>query len=312
MVIWFGSPHEPYVGLERDLALYDDLPARYADRSVTLTSLDTGRAAKRPLGDVLRERYAEITAMDRAIGNLRTFLEEAGLRRRTLLWYCGDNGIPASGGRLATPFRGQKGRVYEGGVRVPSVLEWPERIPTPRSTGVNTVTSDILPTLCELVGQPLPDRPLDGISLRALLDGKMKERPEPILFWSYNTGRESKNPAYLDPQLQQGTTPLVKQMGGRFTRNFVNFHHPTITEADFAGARAILGNRYKLVIHDRKGKEPLKELFDLREDQAEAKNLIAGRPETAAELERQLRAWQQSVLESLTGADYTPRPQDGK
>ena len=49
---------------------------------------------------------------------------------------------------------------------------------------VNAVTSDILPTVCELAGLSLPDRPLDGISLTSLLDGKMSERPRPIPFWT--------------------------------------------------------------------------------------------------------------------------------
>ena len=52
----------------------------------------------------------------------------------------------------------------------------------------------------------------------------------------------------------------------------------------------------------------LTKLFDLREDQAEKNNLIGTRPELAGKLDRELRAWQQSVLESLTGADYrSPR-----
>ena len=305
VVIWFGSPHEPYVGTDKDLTLYDDLPELDGDRSVTLTGLDTGLPVARPLGEVLRERYAEITAMDRAIGSLRRYLDEAGLRRRTLLWYCGDNGIPASGGRLATPFRGQKGALYEGGVRVPGIIEWPERISEPRATDVNAVTSDILPTLCELVGQPLPDRPIDGISLKAVIDSEMMERPEPICFWTYDTSGERRHQTYLDPTLQRGTTPLVKNMDGLFTRDFLNFHHPAIAEADFAGARAVLDGRYKLVIHDRSGKDPLRELFDLREDRTESVNLIESRPELAGKLEQHLRAWQRSVLESLTGADYS-------
>ena len=110
--------------------------------------------------------------MDRAIGRLREYLDEKGLRQNTLLWYCGDNGVPTSG-CVTTPFRGQKGLVYEGGIRVPGIIEWPERIPQPRVTDVNAVTSDMLPTLCELVGQPLPDRPLDGVSLKGLIDGEM-------------------------------------------------------------------------------------------------------------------------------------------
>ena len=67
-VVWFGSPHEPYSGLEKDLALYDELPKEYAAKEFKLTSNKTGRPTRRPLRDVLRERYAEITAMDRSIG----------------------------------------------------------------------------------------------------------------------------------------------------------------------------------------------------------------------------------------------------
>ncbi|MFN7706388.1 MAG: sulfatase, partial [bacterium] len=62
-VLWFGSPHEPYSGLPEDLGLYADLPAKYSKR-VNLTSNETGGKANRPQGEVLRERYAEITAMD--------------------------------------------------------------------------------------------------------------------------------------------------------------------------------------------------------------------------------------------------------
>lgn len=304
-IVWFGSPHEPYSGLEQDLALYSDLPEAYPDRLVKLTGMDTGLPVKRPLGEVLQERYAEITAMDRAMGKLRRYLDQEGLRRQTLLWYCGDNGVPSTG-RVTTPLRGQKGLMYEGGVRVPGIIEWPERIPKPRVTEVGAVTSDVLPTLCDLVGQPLPDRPLDGVSLKPLIDGNMTERPSPICFWNYNAAREASAglEPYIDPALQEGTTPLVKKMAGRLTRNFRNYHHPTVTEQDFAGARAILGNRYKLVIDGQRGSESAIELFDLGNDPAEEKNLVETKPEIAEDLQRQLRDWQESVLNSLTGADY--------
>jgi arylsulfatase A-like enzyme len=302
VVVWFGSPHEPYMGLEEDLALYDDLPSEYGERSVTLTSLETGLPTERPLREVLRERYAEITAMDRAIGDLRQYLEESGLRENTLLWYCGDNGVPASG-VVDSPLRGRKGQLYEGGIRVPGIIEWPSRIPSPRATEVNGVTSDMLPTICDLLDLPLPERVLDGVSLCPLIVGDMENRPQPVYFWEYNTSGESRGEPYISPALQSGTTPLVKQMDGKFTRSFRNFHHPAITERDFTGARAVLDNRYKLVIHDDSG-EVVRELFDLRSDPAESQDLYATQPEIALELERQLREWQQSVLESLTGFDY--------
>ncbi len=300
-VVWFGSPHEPYSGLEEDLALYDDLPERYAERTVSLTSNETGRRVQRPLRDVLRERYAEITAMDRAIGDLRTTLDREGLRENTLVWYCGDNGTPPSG-VAESPLRGMKGQMFEGGIRVPGLIEWPARIPQPRTTTVNAVTSDILPTVCELVNQPLPDRPIDGISLVDLIDGKMNARPHPIGFWSFSTAGRGKTP-YIDPQLQKGTTPLVKLMNGIPTRNFRNDHHPSIIEQDYSGERAWLDNRYKLLV-SKKGEVSL---FDLHNDPAETQNLAESQPAIVEKLSQQMRDWQTSVLDSLMEADYSTR-----
>ncbi len=307
-VVWFGSPHEPYSGLPEDLALYDDLPEKYADRGkVRLTSNETGLQVERPLGEVLRERYAEITAMDRAIGTLRDFLGKEKLRDDTLVWYCGDNGTPRSG-VLASPLRAMKGTVYEGGIRVPGIIEWPARIPEPRVSDTNAVTSDILPTLCAITRTPLPDRPLDGISLAPLFDGFLEDRPQQIFFWAADIRQLTKDKPepWIDPELQEGTTPLVKLSGGIPTRNFKNFHHPEIEAADTRGARVMLGNRYKFVLHDGKGDgaEPKRELFDLRADSGEETNLAAEKPAVVEEMEGALRDWQQSVLQSLTGKDY--------
>ena len=303
VVLWFGSPHEPYQGLPEDLALYDHLPATFATRQVQLTSNETGRNTRRLQREVLRERFAEITAMDRAIGTLRTHLRGAGLRDHTLLWYCGDNGTSADA-NATVPFRAEKGHVYDGGIRVPGLIEWPAKIAQPRTSDVNAVTSDILPTLCALTGQPLPPRPLDGISLQPLLEGRMTERPTPICFWNGSAlqQRAANAKPYLDPELQKGTTPLVKLSAEGATRNFRNAHHPPIGAPDFAGPRAIVDNRFKLVVDGERG--PSKELFDLRADRAEKNNVIAAHPEIATKLEAQLRAWQESVLRSLSGADY--------
>jgi arylsulfatase A-like enzyme len=304
-VIWFGSPHEPYSGLPADLALYDDLPAKYSAKKVRLTSNETGAQVQRAQGDVLRERYAEITAMDRAIGRLRKHLAIHGLRDDTLLFYCGDNGTSPDAS-LASPHRGVKGQVYEGGVLVPGLIEWPSRIPQPRSTLVRAHTSDLLPTLCALVGQPLPNRPLDGINLLPLLDGTMTERSGPIHFWAYDTSRFASIQAepYIDPKLQEGTTPLAKLMDGKATRDFLNYRHPALTDDDFLGPRAIIDGHFKLVIHDQKGDGPKFELFNLEPDPSERHDLIKQQPAVAEKLQNQLRSWQTSVLQSLTGADY--------
>jgi arylsulfatase A-like enzyme len=304
-VVWFGSPHEPYSGVPADLALYDDLPAKYT-KKIRLTSNETGGPTTRPQGEVLRERYAEITAMDRSIGMLRRHLAERGLRRDTLLFYCGDNGT-SSDAALGYPHRGTKGQVYEGGTLVPGLIEWPARIGQPQSTGVRACTSDLLPTLCALTGQPVPDRPLDGIDLCRVFDGTMTERPSPLCFWEYDMSRIDRSTLEpsIDPELQKGTTPLVKRTGGKATRDFTNYRHPVVTSDDYAGPRAIIDGKFKLVIHDsKKAGAPRRELFDLEADAAETKNLIEQQPSVAEKLQKQLTQWQQSVLRSLTGADY--------
>ncbi len=304
-VVWFGSPHEPYSGLPADLALYDDLPAKYPKNMVRLTSNETGGPTQRPQGEVLRERYAEITAMDRSIGTLRKYIAEEGLRDNTLIFYCGDNGTSSDGSLIPT-HRGVKGQIYEGGILVPGVIEWPARIPIPRSSVIRASTSDLLPTICSIVGQPVPARPLDGIDLMPLLDGKMVNRSKPLCFWEFNTGQlnpVSRQP-YIDPELQKGTTPLVKLAGGKATRDFKNLKHPQIEERDYLGARAIIDGDKKLVIHESKKGVPRMELFDLDSDPVEKRNLVSEQPDMAEKLGLALSEWQKSVLTSLTGADY--------
>ena len=303
-VVWFGSPHEPYSGLPGDLALYDDLPAKYT-KKVRLTSNETGGPTTRPQGEVLRERYAEITAMDRAIGTLRTQLADRGLRENTLLFYCGDNGTSPESA-LGKPHRAAKGSVYEGGTLVPGLIEWPARIPKPRRNPIQATTSDLLPTLCAITGQPVPARPLDGIDLTPAIDGQLTERPTPLAVWQYNTsgvGKPKPDP-WVDPKFQTGTTPLVKKMGNKATRDFQNYRHPKVTDDDYRGPRAIIDGRLKLVVREQKDGHLKRELFDLNADPAEKTNLVDRQAADADRLQGQLRDWQNSVLQSLTGADY--------
>jgi arylsulfatase A-like enzyme len=150
-VIWFGSPHNPHQALEQDAAPY------------------AGQKEN------LRHFYGEITGLDRAVGKLRRELRTLGIHENTILWYCSDNGgLPRIG---VTGGRGNKGAIYEGGLRVPGMLEWPARIPTPRRTNLPSNTSDIYPTLLEIAGVRSPDgRPIDGVSLVRLIHGEMASR----------------------------------------------------------------------------------------------------------------------------------------
>jgi arylsulfatase A-like enzyme len=294
IVIWFGSPHGPYSSTAEDLA-------RYAA---------VGK-------ETLRARFAEITAMDRAIGQFRGTLRTLGVADQTLVWFNSDNGLPREhkGESFDGNWRGAKGEVYEGGLRVPGVIEWPAVIRQPRSSIVPAVTSDIFPTVLDLLGlkHPRRERPLDGVSLRSLLiDGTMRERPSPIGFWRYNSGSERTNGRWIDVELARGTTPTTRNPA----IDFLNYKHPVAKTSDFGGDAAWTDNRYKLVLSEgrraaKKGAKAGKadpaggpELFDLLADPKEEKNLAADHPEIVQRMTQQLHAWQRSVERSLSGADY--------
>ena len=306
VVVWFGSPHEPYSGLPEDLALYENLPDSLNEQKVRLTSNETGKSVERPLRDVLQERYAEITAMDREIGSLRDFLKKNKLKDNTVVLYCGDNGTPASAARTGMTLREQKGSLYEGGIRVPGVMEWPAGIKKPTVTQGVSVTSDLLPTLAELTGQELSNRPLDGISLVPFFNNPDQIREEPAFFWKFQPGNvfdESSEP-YIVLQSQEGTTPLAKMMAGKYTRTFRNLKYESISEIDFGGERTIMENKYKLVVEGKTPNELGFELYDIEKDPGEKINLADEHPDIVNKMNSQLHEWQQSVLTSLTGADY--------
>ena len=304
-LIWFGSPHEPYKALPEDMAVYDHLPDSLNNDEVRITSLETGRGTWRPLGDVLQERYAEITAMDRAIGKLRTYLSDNGLKDNTLFMYVGDNGTPGSAGHTGMTLRESKGTMYEGGIRVPGVMEWPAVIEEPAATSAISVTTDYMQTLAEITGQTLPGRPLDGKSWVPVFKDPSIQRNQPHFFWQFNRDLfDDECEPYINPELQEGTTPLVKKMDGKYTRTFRNCKYPDISEEDFQGERVMMKDQYKLIVEGDTPNDKGYELYDIQNDPAETTNLADEYPEMADEMAADLRKWQESVLNSLTGADY--------
>lgn len=305
-VVWFGSPHEPYSGLPSDLKLYDNLPDSLNTTTVKLTSNKTGEQVKRPLRGVLRERYAEITAMDRAIGKLRMYLKENNLNNNTIVWYCGDNGTPKSAARTGMTVRGEKGVLYEGGILVPGVLEWPAMIKAPSVTKTIAVTSDFLPTINEILGTELPNRPIDGTSLLPVLKNSATERKKALCFWKISTKDivHDATPEYIESELQQGTTPLVKKMGNKYTRSFKNYVYDSISENHFNGSKTIMHENFKLMVNENAQNTTAFELYDIEKDRAETNNIAHLHPDKVEALRIKLFEWQKSVLNSLKGNDY--------
>ena len=157
-VIWYGSPHSPWVALEQD-----QIPG------------EETRSA---------HHHGELVAMDRSIGTLRNGLRKMGVADNTLVWFCSDNGgLKGVGHDTVGGLRGNKGTIWEGGLRVPGIIEWPAHVES-RITSYPASTMDILPTLVDVVGLPatsMLDR-VDGISIKPLLAGEIGRRATPIPF----------------------------------------------------------------------------------------------------------------------------------
>ncbi|MEM9280218.1 MAG: sulfatase-like hydrolase/transferase [Verrucomicrobiota bacterium] len=162
-IVWFHAPHLPVVASEEDAASYDN-----GENS-----------------DFQKNYNGCVTALDRAVGNLRAQLRELGIAENTMITFCSDNGPEgndSSPGKQGE-FRGRKRSLYEGGVRVPGLIEWPSKIAPGTVSDVATCTVDYFPTILEIVGVEMPDdRPVDGISLMPLIAEGMEARPQPLGF----------------------------------------------------------------------------------------------------------------------------------
>jgi arylsulfatase A-like enzyme len=277
-VVWFGNPHSPHEALPELRALYPDQPP------------------------AAQNYYGEITGIDRAMGLLRDELRGMGVADNTLLWYTSDNGAQGNSPGSTGGLRGVKGSVWEGGLRVPGIIEWPARIKSPRISDVPAFTSDVYPTLLSIAGVTVPDQPLlDGIDLTTLIDGTMVSRDRPMGFWNHTPkGISAKSDALLREQLneqRQGETGVVPQ------RTPASLMTQSFPADEFPGHAAWIDGDWKLHRIPANG-DFRYELYDLAADRAEKRDLAAAQPERVAAMRSQLGDWQKSVLQSLHGMDY--------
>ena len=278
-VVWFGSPHNPHQAIEEDRALYADQPKSR------------------------QHFYGEITGMDRAFGKLRQELRTLGIHTNTILWYCSDNGgLPKLG---STGGRKNKGSIYEGGIRVPAILEWPERIPKPRTTDMPCNTSDIYPTLLDIAGVQVENQPsLDGISLVSLIDRKWNARPKPMGFWDYPIrGIRTPSKEWMAAlwKAQKAGREIDDPSRLRLDADKITKSYP---EDTFPGHAAWLDWPWKLHRIQSKTANVKLELYNLENDPREQNNLAVKHVDRANSMKSQLEAWQASVVQSLNGKDY--------
>jgi len=187
-VIWFHAPHGPVVAGPQYRAMY----ARYSEGE--------------------QHYYGCITALDEQVGRLRRELRDLGVAQNTMLWFASDNGPEGLTGdqknyRGSTAgLRGRKRSLFSGGVNVPALLEWPGHAQPGRVVDVPCSTLDYFPTVREVTGFRMPGkpRPIDGVSLVPLIEGKVTTRPTPISF------------RFLQTERAMHGSPTVTMIEGRY------------------------------------------------------------------------------------------------
>ncbi|HEX4149500.1 MAG TPA: sulfatase-like hydrolase/transferase [Pirellulales bacterium] len=246
LYVAFHEPHEPIATAERFSRMY-------------AAGDDPSRAAY----------YGNVSQMDDAFGQLMATLDTLQLRESTLVVFTSDNGPARTrwhNAGSAGPLREHKGHLYEGGIRVPGIVRWPQHV-RPGTTSDEPVCGvDLLPTLCQVAGVPLPaDRALDGASIVPLFSGQAIERATP-LYWHYNLAISApkvamrvgdwKILARLDvPDLRHGGDIVAEMQTAIKTASLASF-----------------------------------ELYNLRQDIGESHDLAAAEPRRVEELAKQMRA----------------------
>jgi arylsulfatase A len=236
--------------------------------------------------------HGNITQMDAAFGRLMRALDEQRLRDNTLVFFSSDNGPAITAQHphgSAGPLRDKKGAVYEGGIRVPGIVRWPGHTKPGSVSDEPVGFVDFLPTVCEITGIiPPKDRHLDGASFLPVLDGKPVRRTQP-LYWQFNRASSTPKVAMRDGDWKI-LAALDKTPAARSN---------DITEEgerDFKAANLVNF-----------------ELYNLKADIGETKNLAAGEPAKLAELRTKLQPlYEQVRAESPTWPAWKFTGAEGK
>ena len=161
--------------------------------------------AKGKPGDVQRYQ-AMVEGMDNAVGKTLNALKDLGLDKNTLVVFTSDNG-PLSGYTSAKPLRESKGHLYEGGIRVPLFIRWPEKAASGSVSKKPVLTVDFAPTFLEAAGISFDKSSYDGSSLVGELTGKNELIRDAIYFHYPHYAFHKVN--FMGSVIRQGNYKLI-------------------------------------------------------------------------------------------------------
>lgn len=215
---------------------------------------------------------AMVTCMDDEVARIIEALNDRGMRGNTLIFFCSDNGGPTRHGANNGLLRGGKGTLYEGGLRVPAIVSWPDRVKAGGVVNAALHIVDLYPTLLKLTGASLEQRlPLDGVDAwPAITEGRPSPHEEIL---------HQQEP--LRSAIRRGKWKLIVQR-----------------EADRPDADWRSDARM--------------ELFDIERDPYEQRNLVRAHPEMVGVLQARIEAYADQAVPPFNGPKGQRRPADFK
>jgi arylsulfatase A-like enzyme len=220
-------------------------------------------------------RYAAMVSMvDRQVGEVLDLLAELGLEENTLVVFCGDNGgndyfrdpehprgfhsanrDPISG----TEFRGTKGTLYEGGLRIPMIMRWPGKIEPNRVSDLLWYFPDVMPTVAEFTGATLPED-IDGISIVPELVGTKiagrEQAQHDYLYWELGAQIAVREKFWKAVQPRSGRWELYDLQSDLSETTDLSSKHPDVLKrlqgyAQQAHVPVVEGTFHDRAIHER-------------------------------------------------------------
>jgi arylsulfatase A-like enzyme len=242
--------------------------------------------------------YADvIQEIDWSVGEIVAALEQHGLTDNTLVIFSSDNGPFLSYGSHAGSsgkLREGKLTAFEGGVRVPTIMSWPKKIPSDRVCDAPLMMIDLLPTICNVLDADLPVARIDGVDVSRVLFGETNSSPhESLVFYSgtelhaIRVGQWKLHFPHKYLTVRGETRTDGKPAG------FGELKPKSITESGVEGIASRHGYRVEEL--------PLS-LFDLNTDTGEKHNLAASHPEIVERLTKLAEAYRTELGDTLTGA----------
>lgn len=167
--VWFHEPHKPIATDIKFSSLYPDQNKK------------------------LSKYYGNISQLDYALGKIMETLDSESISDNTLIIFTSDNGPVISEGGETAGLRGHKRSDFEGGIRVPGIMRWPNHIEAGSVIETPVVGTDIFSTVLDILEIPLPaDRTIDGVSLLPVFEGKPIERKVPLFWRTHVSGADNR------------------------------------------------------------------------------------------------------------------------